>query len=150
MASPKLIAASRDDLEDIQQDMSPMIDLVFLLLIFFMTASTLIVNRLDPAVTPPVADKAIPPTIGAGRIVVNIRADGTFIDEGAKELADMDAITTYVRENDLINERNSVRSRLVLRGDRDAIVRYSKQVVKAAGDAGVNEIIFATYQISRE
>lgn len=150
MASPKLIAASRDDLEDIQQDMSPMIDLVFLLLIFFMTASTLIVNRLDPEVTPPVADKAIRPTIGAGRIVVNIHADGTFTDENTQVLADMDAITTYVRENDLINERNSVRSRLVLRGDRNAIVRHSKQVVKAAGDAGVNEIIFATYQVSRE
>ena len=150
MASPKLIAASREDLEDIQQDMSPMIDLVFLLLIFFMTASTLIVNRLDPEVEPPVADKAIPPTVGAGRIVVNIHADGTFTDENTQVLADMDAITTYVRENDLINERNSVRSRLVLRGDRNAIVRHSKQVVKAAGDAGVNEIIFATYQVSRE
>ena len=150
MASPKLIAASRDDLEDIQQDMSPMIDLVFLLLIFFMTASTLIVNRLDPEVTPPVADESIPPTIGAGRIVVNIRADGTITDEYSRVLEDLDAVTTYVREQDLINERNSVRSRLVLRGDRDVIVRYSKQVVKAAGDAGVNEVIFSTYQVNRE
>lgn len=150
MASPKLIAASRDDLEDIQQDMSPMIDLVFLLLIFFMTASTLIVNRLDPDVTPPVAAEAIPPTIGAGRIVVNVHADGRFTDENSRTLADMDAVTTYVRERDVINERNSVRSRLVLRGDREAIVRYSKQVVKAAGDAGVNEVIFSAYQVSRE
>ncbi len=127
-----------------------MIDLVFLLLIFFMTASTLIINRLDPEVTPPVADKAIPPTVAAGRIVVNIHADGTFTDESTATLADLDAITAYVRERDTINERNSVRSRLVLRGDRDAIVRYSKQVVKAAGDAGVNEVIFSAYQVHRE
>ena len=47
MASSKLIAAAAGPDEDLKMDMSPMIDLVFLLLIFFMVNSTLIVVRID-------------------------------------------------------------------------------------------------------
>ena len=39
----------------LQVDMSPMIDLVFLLLIFFMVSSTMITYRQDPNVKIPVA-----------------------------------------------------------------------------------------------
>ena len=60
MASEKLKEAMEAQGDDAKMDMSPMIDMVFLLLIFFMVASTLIINKLDPNVKPSVAKKQLP------------------------------------------------------------------------------------------
>ncbi len=166
MASEKLLAASEGESEDAAMDMSPMIDMVFLLLIFFMVASTLIVNRLDPFVKPPIADKAIPTEVARGRIVINVystesveerRKDdptfqgGTFTNEQGDVLENEDAITTHVSEMvELIKADNpDVTPRILLRGDRRAQVIEAKRVAKAAGAAGVIDIIFSSYQVDK-
>ena len=57
-------------------DMSPMIDLVFLLLIFFMVSSTLITYRKDPDVIIPVATAGKVPKDIQGRVILNILTTG--------------------------------------------------------------------------
>ena len=44
-----------DDGDELAIDMSPMIDMVFLLLIFFLVNATMIIVKQDAAVKPPVA-----------------------------------------------------------------------------------------------
>ena len=51
MASKKLHRAAAGSNDELQVDMSPMIDMVFLLLIFFIVASTVIVVKQDPEVS---------------------------------------------------------------------------------------------------
>ena len=57
MASNKLRATQQEQEDDTQVDMSPMIDMVFLLLIFFMVASRMVTVKVDDKIKPPVADE---------------------------------------------------------------------------------------------
>ena len=98
MASEKLIKAAAGPEEDLHMNMSPMIDLVFLLLIFFMVNSTLIIVRIDKEVKIPTADQAKVAKDAQGRIVINIRENGDFFDVNHERLEDEDAVMEYVRE----------------------------------------------------
>ena len=130
--------------EDVTVDSSPMIDMVFQLILFFMVSSRLLVNQIDPRVEIPVASNAKPPEVHAGRIIVHIYDDGTFSKDNKEPLADMSAITDYVSVKKEQIEPG-VTPKILLRGDKRTVVKYSKQVVQAAGDAGVNSIIFSAF-----
>jgi len=97
MASKKLHRAAAGSNDELQVDMSPMIDMVFLLLIFFIVASTVIVVKQDPEVEPPVAKYSKKAKDGKGRIVINVRQDGTFLAETATlTFDDSEDIQKYV------------------------------------------------------
>jgi biopolymer transport protein ExbD len=140
------LAALAPPEEDPVMDSSSMIDMVFQLLLFFMVSSRLLLNTIDPNIQIPVASNAKPPEEHAGRIVIHVYEDGGFggsnrVDE---PLPDMAAITSYVEEKKALMEKD-VTPKILLRGDKGSIVKYSKQVVQAAGSAGVNTIIFSAF-----
>ena len=150
MASEKLKAAIESlDEEELQMDMSSMIDLVFLLLIFFMVSSHLIIIEIDRRVNPPTAANAQVAKNATGRVVVNILADGSVWGQGEQELPTSEAITDYVRNVKDRNAGNSIPTRLNLRADEEVDTRIIKKVVQAAGDAGVNDVIFGSYVVER-
>jgi biopolymer transport protein ExbD len=127
-----------------------MIDMVFLLLIFFIVNATAIIVKTDPQVDPPIADQAKPQEDGSGRIVVNVRSDGTFSAEDFNVLLpDVDAITNYVKEAKEKIESEGQVPRLHLRGDEGALFRYSRTAIRGAADAGVDQVLFAVYQKER-
>ena len=76
MASSKLQSAMEHEGDDARMDMSPMIDMVFLLLIFFMIASRMVTVAVDEKIKPPVADESIRPDSVKGRIIFNIKFGG--------------------------------------------------------------------------
>lgn len=127
-------------------DMSPMIDMVFLLLLFFLVVSNPKLVKIDPNVKIPVATNAQIAKIKQGRIVINVRENGTFFDETTNiGLPDDKAITEYVKEqkDEITNQGDT--PRLHLRGDQEAVFKYSRRVIRASAAAGVNEVIFASY-----
>ncbi len=149
MASAKLQAATRTELEDMDMDISSMIDLVFLLLIFFMVASHLIIIQIDEEVRPPVATAGKAVENAMGRIVVNIRADGSVYDTVPRLMSgpdgDMGEVQAYIGElADSYNQTNQ-KPKLHLRADKDVDVKRIKEVVKAASLANVIDVIFAAY-----
>ncbi len=125
-------------------DMSPMIDLTFLLLVFFMVASHLITVQIDRRVAPPVAKNSQVAKEAAGRVVVNILADGSVFGLDQVELPTTEAIQDYVEQARIENEGKGVVTRLNLRADREVDTRVIKRVVQAAGAAGVSEVIFGS------
>ena len=150
MASEKLKAAIESlDEEELQMDMSSMIDLVFLLLIFFMVSSHLIIVEIDKRVNPPTAANAQVAKNATGRVVVNILADGSIWGQGEQELPTIEAIEDYVRNYKERNDNNSIPTRLNLRADEEVDTRVIKKVVQAAGDAGVYDVIFGSYVVER-
>jgi biopolymer transport protein ExbD len=150
MASEKLKAAIESlDEEELQMDMSSMIDLVFLLLIFFMVSSHLIIVEIDKRVNPPTAANAQVAKNATGRVVVNILADGSIWGQGEQELPTIEAIEDYVRNYKERNDNNSIPTRLNLRADEEVDTRVIKKVVQAAGDAGVNDVICGSYVVER-
>lgn len=130
-------------------DMSSMIDLVFLLLIFFMVSSHLIIVEIDKRVNPPTATNAQVAKNASGRVVVNVLSDGSIWAQGKEELPTVEAITDYVDQARLKNENAGIPTRLNLRADEDVDTRVIKKVVQAAGEAGVSDVIFGSYVVEK-
>ena len=146
MASKKLHRAAAGSDDELQVDMSPMIDMVFLLLIFFIVASTVIVVKQDPEVEPPVAKYSKKAKDGKGRIVINVRQDGTFLAETATlTFDDSEDIQKYVKERKAIEEGKGLVPVIHLRGDQGVPFKYVRKGIRAAALAGVDNVIFSVY-----
>jgi biopolymer transport protein ExbD len=146
MASKKLHRAAAGSNDELQVDMSPMIDMVFLLLIFFIVASTVIVVKQDPEVEPPVAKYSKKAKDGKGRIVINVRQDGSFLAETATlTFDDSEDIQKYVKERKAIEEGKGLVPVIHLRGDQGVPFKYVRKVIRAAAIAGVDNVIFSVY-----
>ena len=146
----KLAAASAAEEDDAKMDMSPMIDMVFLLLIFFMIASTILEIKQAQDVKPPIASNAQVGKIYKGRVVVNVYEDGAFYDmtgrqDGGKELREAD-ITQLCADEKKINDERGVKTKLHLRADQAAPILAVKKATKAAADGGVIDVIFSSFQ----
>jgi biopolymer transport protein ExbD len=136
--------------EEAKIDMSPMIDMVFLLLIFFIVNATAIIVQTDPEVTPPIAKNSKRQEEGRGRIVINVREDGTYTDEKFVILLDKQAIFEVVQRQKQKIDGEGLKPKLHLRGDEDAMFKYSRTAISAAAEAGVTEVVFAVYERSNK
>jgi biopolymer transport protein ExbD len=126
--------------------MSPMIDMVFLLLIFFIVNATAIIVKTDPEVLPPVAKNAKAQEDGRGRIVVNVYEDGTYSAEDFNiKFPGEDDIEDYVKKKKEEIDTLGLKPKLHLRGDQDAVFKYSRVAIRAAAAAGVDQVVFAVY-----
>ena len=145
MPSSKLRRSASGAEDECKLDMSPMIDMVFLLLIFFIVNATAIIVKTDPDVKPPIAKNAQLQENKEGRIVVNVRNDGTYTAEDLTILPDEGAIQDYVQKARDRIEQLSIVPRLHLRGDKEALFKHGRVAVRAAAAAGVNQVLFATF-----
>jgi biopolymer transport protein ExbD len=150
MASQKLRAAQNQAGEDLKLDMSPMIDLVFLLLIFFMVSSTMIIVQIDKRVKPPYAKNGKVAENATGRIVLNVLANGEIYGLDPKELLSgpndgTERITEYVDAARELLRESGVPPRLHVRADRGTDTRYIKKAVQGGGEAGVIDVIFGSF-----
>jgi len=157
MPSSKLRQANAGGDDECQLDMSPMIDMVFLLLIFFIVNATAIIVKTDPEVEPPVAKNSKPQEVKEGRIVVNVRdtesaanpksglPPGTYTTETFEPLSDEAAIQDYVQKAKERMDTLGIKPRLHLRGDKEALFKHGRTAIRAAANAGVNQVIFAAF-----
>ena len=126
-------------------NMAPMIDMVFLLLIFFMVASHLTkIDRMP--VELPVADKSTIPESTRGRQMITIRSQdptGEKVDiiMNLKQI-DVESITPYIKS---LLEKNR-NAQVYLRADRYAKHKHVKEVMAACADGGVASVIFSTFE----
>ncbi len=136
--SPKdIFADSRPAL-----NMSAMIDLVFLLLIFFMVASKMITVPPIEGLEIPVASAATVPKDAKGRVVIHVTRDARILNpEGTVELT-VAEVESLLREAKALNPR----TRLLLRSDQEVEHGVVKQVIQASAKAGVTDVVFSTYQ----
>ncbi|MCU0752183.1 MAG: biopolymer transporter ExbD [Akkermansiaceae bacterium] len=119
--------------------------MVFLLLIFFIVNATAIIVQTDPLVKPPIASNSKPQEVKEGRIVVNVREDGSFTSEDLQPLPDENAIKDLVEKMKDRNDKLGVTSKLHLRGDKDTVFRHSRTAIRAAALAGVDQVVFAVF-----
>lgn len=146
MAASKLRTASAEPESECTLDMSPMIDMVFLLLIFFIVNATAIIVKTDPEVKPPIAANSKRQEDGSGRIVVNVRADGTFTAEDFNTiLPGEDEIYDMVKTMKERHQSLGVTSKLHLRGDKEAVFKYCRTAVRGAARAGVDQVVFGVF-----
>jgi len=120
--------------------MTPMIDMVFLLLVFFMCVSSLAQAdkklKLD---LPESAESKVPEDL-TGRGVVSVDASGR-VYLGATPV-ELDGLTDAVRVE--LARRPGLR--VLVRAERSVAFRDIKRVLKACAEAGAGEVIYATFQ----
>jgi biopolymer transport protein ExbD len=142
----KLREAMLEDDTTLAVDMSPMIDLVFLLLIFFIVNAQMVNVQVDEKVRPPVAENAQQPDGVEGRLLVNIRADGSMRDE-AGQLLDEALITTQAKAHVAACAVAGITPRLMIRADRVAPTAFIKRVNRAAAAGGISSIIYSAFAV---
>ena len=133
-------------------DMTPMIDCVFQLLIFFMVCATMSKADQTPEVSLPIAPKAAIQQDLRGRGVVNIVPLGTPVGGSATsettpfivygQLTDEPGLVQAIEER-LKTEPNL---RVYMRVDHNAEFRTVKRAIRACANAGVFDIIFGAFQ----
>lgn len=145
MASSKLRGSTSTGQDELKIDMSPMIDMVFLLLLFFLVNATAIIVKQDPKVRPPIAVNSRIAQDGTGRIVVNIWGDGTFTNESYEKLDGEEDIIDLVRKEKERIDLLGFKPKLHLRGDKEAVFKFSREVIRASAKGGVDQVVFAVY-----
>ncbi|GHB99391.1 ExbD/TolR family protein [Cerasicoccus arenae] len=124
--------------EDFQ--MAPMIDMVFLLLVFFMCVSTLAQADKSKEVTLPESLESEVAEDLSDRGVVTVDADGqAFLGERSVSAAEIKAeLQSSLEQNP--------RLRVTVRADQETSYKDIKAVLRVCADAGAYEVIYATHQ----
>jgi len=130
-------------------DMSPMIDLVFLLLIFFLVNANMITVEMDKKVEVPIAKASQPVETKNGRIVINVYEEGDIKDSTTKLIFDGENdLIDYIKSQKEISDALGFKPKLHLRGDRKSLFRHARKVINAAAKAGVDDVRFAAYVVA--
>lgn len=137
-----------------QMDMTPMIDCVFQLLIFFMVAASMTKMDQMQEIRLPIAPKAAIPEKEQlqGRGVINIAPLGTAAGGGTVteskpfmiggQLTDERGLMKILEEK----TKDTPDFKVYMRVDKDAEFRTVKRAIRACANAGVYDIIFGTFQ----
>jgi biopolymer transport protein ExbD len=124
--------------EEAKFEMAPMIDMVFLLLVFFMMASQMS-QRQNIKMNIPEATKAVVPKERPDRWVVNINKDGEIF-EGESQIT-LKQLSVRVEEQ----VKNNPKTKVYLRADMDTKHKEVKKVMTAMAKAGVSDFIFGVF-----
>lgn len=128
---------------DPEFQIAPMIDVLLVLLIFFMSIATTAVSRYDPGIQVPIAPDANKKEDSEGELVFNIAwkpsehtAQITYEEEPVNFEAVVPRLARHLKANPKV--------RILIRADNDTPVSYISQVIEAAAKAGIVDVTFAT------
>ena len=123
-------------------NMTPMIDVVFLLIIFFLVSSHLAKQEAQMELPLPVADSSVEPAATeAPRVTVNVLRKGDLLLAGRRVLPQ--ELTSRLRDR-LTDTGGALEVRI--RGDRRVVYGDVEPVMLACAEAGVWDVTFAVYR----
>ena len=117
-------------------DITPLIDVVFLLLIFFLLTATFVTNPSIPVNLPKASAKVTRRV--RKDLVVTVRSTGEIEFEGKV----MDIPELQMRLRKVVKERKNVK--LLIRADTQAVVGRMVDVMSLARDLGIDRFGLAT------
>lgn len=120
--------------------LAPMIDMTFLLLIFFMVTTKISKEQIKEEVKLPVASNAVIPDDVSNRDIISIDAQGRYFI--GQEAADKKRLAEYLKKR----FENMPPLRLYIRADEKTSGKKIKEIMKMAADAGAVDVIFGSYQ----
>ena len=131
------------DGEEPEFQIAPMIDVLLVLLIFFMSTITKQVARVDKTITLPIAKNASKSDSARDQSIINVRWDAakkhaTFVFED-KTFDRLEPVVPVLAQS----AKNNPKYRLVIRGDRLVPAEQISLAMAAAASAGIADITFA-------
>ena len=139
MRTPAAIdSASRREL---RVNMTPMIDVVFLLIIFFLVSSHLARQESQLPLPLPTAESGQPDDVRRDRVVVNVLGDGALMLSGR-------SVSTTELQRRLSNEVRAVGKELEvrIRSDRAVPFQFVQPILTAVSKSGIRNVTFAVTQ----
>lgn len=120
--------------------MAPLLDIVFLTLVFFMVTSVYATLESEVDITLPTADSAVQSERGQGEIFINLRADGVIVvndrEMGLEELQEvLGRVAEYFPGGAVI-----------VRGDRNAVLGRAIEILDCCRKADIQNVAFAALQ----
>jgi biopolymer transport protein ExbD len=128
--------------DDVDIDMAPMIDMVFLLLIFFMVAS--VVTEMEKVkVEIPEAKYAKVPEEVKGRMMLSVdAANQVYVGTQPVTIEELKVLVNA--ELDLNPDL-----RILIRADGRVEYKTNKDIMIACGEVGATDLIYATFEASQ-
>jgi len=115
-------------------NLTPMIDCVFQLLIFFLVATRFAEEERELDVVLPQASEAQPITVRPRELVVNVDAEGRYTISGkALSLAELQ------KTLDALGANNPLRASVVVRADERCLWRFVVAAMNACLKAGIHD-----------
>jgi biopolymer transport protein ExbD len=134
-------------------NMTPMIDVVFLLIIFFLVSSHLAKQESQLQLPLPVAESGIEAQVdNAPRVVVNVRSDGSILLAGTPVTPDeLQRRLGFERERRAAQQPTADNAdggslQVRVRGDRRVPYRFIEPVMLAAFREQIYNVTFAVYR----
>ncbi len=121
---------------------APMIDVLLVLLIFFMSIAMTAVTRYDPTIQLPAAPDANKKEDSVGELVFNIAwrsAENRAVTTFEENEVNLDAVVPVL----VARQKAEPGVRVLVRCDGMTPVRYVSAVVDAAAKAGIIDVTFA-------
>ncbi|MEM6821443.1 MAG: biopolymer transporter ExbD [Verrucomicrobiota bacterium] len=132
--------AKRRQGDDVSFQLAPMIDMTFLLLIFFMVTTKITKEKKKLDIDLPVASAALTPDDLSGREIINLDGSGQiFIGD---EMASEKKLKAYLKQR-LIDFPPL---RIYVRADAKTPAKSIKKIMKMCAEAGAIEVIFGSYK----
>lgn len=125
--------------EDEDIDLTPMIDIVFLLIVFFMTVASMITAEKHPIDMPVSLNSVLPEDFGE-RSTITIKRDGSLY-AGVSQVTLEELPEILVRES-----KRRANLKVYLRADRGTEHQFVSEVMQACAAAGLSNVVFAAYQ----
>ena len=126
--------------DEVTFQITPMIDMTFLLLIFFMVTSKLSKEQIKLDIDLPVAASAVIPVDLSNRDIINI--DGAGIYYVGNDPVSREDMAAYLKQR----FENFPPLRLYVRADRDTPAKKIKELMKMAAEAGAVDVIIGSFQ----
>lgn len=123
-------------------DLTPMIDIVFLLIFFFMTVAKVIADEKIHVELPVASEAQIPEELGA-RQTVTILADGTLF-AGVRPVSIAELAEIIRQGNQLIPGY-----KVFIRADAATPHQHVREIMRVCAEAGSHNIVFGVYQSAK-
>jgi biopolymer transport protein ExbD len=132
---------------------APMIDVLLVLLIFFMSITSAQVLKVDKNISLPLSEHGTKKDNARAEAIINVRWEAekrtavyTYDDRTYTDMSKLSAaLSEAKRLSNLAAEKSSnPEFRVVIRGDRDGSVASVTRVMNAAAEAGIADVSFST------
>lgn len=117
-----------------------MIDMTFLLLVFFMVTTKISKEQIKVDISLPTAANAVIPSDLSNRDIISIDGDGQYFI--GQNPATKQELTDYLK----MRFKVTPPLRLYVRADLNTQGKKIKELMKIAADAGAINVIFGSYQ----
>ncbi len=124
--------------EDIEVDMSPMIDMVFLLLIFFIVASTIIDEKVSVQI--PKAAYAKVPKDTTGRLVISVNKDDKMF------IGPMPVDFRQLENKMALEIEADPNLRILIRSGKEVKYKTNEKIMMTCAKVGASDLIYSAFE----